>query len=350
MTRPLPVLLVLALAIPITARPASAQISGASVSRHVAFDTVMGYQDFFREERDWPAQLLVDAYFAVEPRPRWQVSFRPKVWRTQGDWEVMVDQASVRREFRKGSNWRIEAGKFPSIIGYGVMENRPNLNAGVLWWHRPYYMPLPSLGPTMPVVSLVSTTYPWGVQVGTSATHWDARGAIVDRAPVEFWRGDDRASRRPHGVVGGGLTPLPGMRIGAGAAWGQLVRGERHSGYRMLNIEGELAVGYSKVSGEWTTDHFDARGLDATASGWTLQLQHTLTPQLFAHTRVTAIRSSSALGSDTRRTYRSIDTTIGYRLDPELTLRVAHTAIRSWTVPDIDHQIGVSLMWARRWW
>ena len=351
MTRPLSIPIFLVLVMLIGVRPTAAQAPGASVSRRVAFDTVIGYQDFFREERDWPAQVLVDAYAAIEPRSQWQVSFRPKVWRTQGEWELIVDQASVRREFRRrSSNWRIEAGKFPSMIGYGVMENRPSLNASVIWWHRPYYMPLPSLGATMPMVSLVSTTYPWGAQIGTSAMHWDARAAVVDRAPVEFWRGDDRASRSPHGVVGGGVTPVPGLRLGAGTAWGQLVNGERDSAYRMVNIEGELALGYSKISGEWTSDRFDARGREATARGWTVQLQHTLTPQVFAHTRVTAIEASATLGSDARRRYRSIDTTVGYRLDPDLTLRVAHTALKSWTVSHIDHQVGVSLMWARRWW
>ncbi len=273
-------------------RLAEAQVPAASSSRRVAFDTVVGYQDFFREIRDWPAQAVVDAFVALEPRRGWQVSFRPKIWRTQGEWEVLVDQASVQHEFRTVVNWRVEAGRFPSTIGYGMTENRPSLNAGVLWWHRPYYMPLPSLGPDMPRVSLVSTVYPWGVAVGTSATHWDARAAVVDRSPVEFWTGDALAARGPNGVVGGGITPRPGLRIGAGTAWGRLARGDanRSSLYRMRNVEGELAIGYTKISGEWTSDRFEAGGREANARGWTAQVQHTITPQIFAHSRVTVIQ------------------------------------------------------------
>ena len=73
----------------------------------------------------------------AQPRKGWQMSFRPKLWRTSGVWEFLVDQASVRYEFHRGTNWRVEAGLFPSPIGYGIMENRPSINAGALWWHRP---------------------------------------------------------------------------------------------------------------------------------------------------------------------------------------------------------------------
>ena len=69
-----------------------------------------------------------------------------------------------------------------------MTENRASLNAGILWWHRPYYMPLPSLGADLPRVSLISTVYPWGAQMAASDDHWDVRAAVVDRPPVEFWR------------------------------------------------------------------------------------------------------------------------------------------------------------------
>jgi len=37
-------------------------------------------------------------------------------------------------------------------------------------------------------------------------------------------------------------------------------------------------------------------------------------------------------------------------VNAETTIRLAHSAIRKWNVPVVDHQVGVSIVWARRWW
>ena len=65
-----------------------------AVSRRIAFDTVSGYQDFFIEDADWPAQFIVDAFVGVELAPGWQLSVRPVVWRIRGEWDTLLDQAS----------------------------------------------------------------------------------------------------------------------------------------------------------------------------------------------------------------------------------------------------------------
>lgn len=114
-------------------------------SRRVVFDTVIGVQDVFREAREWPTQVILDSFVSAELRPGFQLSFRPVVWRTNGEWHRLIDQISIQQQFHKGSDWRIEAGRFPSPMGLGMMENRASINSGVLWCHRPYYMPLPAL-------------------------------------------------------------------------------------------------------------------------------------------------------------------------------------------------------------
>ena len=43
----------------------------------------------------------------------WQLSVRPVVWRIRGEWDTLLDQASVRYETRRGANWRVEVGLFP---------------------------------------------------------------------------------------------------------------------------------------------------------------------------------------------------------------------------------------------
>jgi hypothetical protein len=232
-----------------------------------------------------------------------------------------------------------------------MTENRSNVNPGVLWWHRPYYMPLPDLGAGAPRVSLISAIYPDGVLVTTSAAHWDARAALLDLAPVQFWRGETGADRGANVVAGGGLTLMPGLRIGVAAAQGDLTSGPAGD-YRMINVEGDYAFGYTRVSGEWTRDTFDVTDGRRVARGWTLQVQQTLTPRLFAHARATSIDAPEAVGAGAiaPRVFRSIDTTLGYRVNPELTIRAGYSAVRGWQAGRIDHHAGVSLMWARRWW
>ena len=86
----------------------------AGPGRRIAFDTVSGWQDFFGEDADWPTQVIFDAFVGVELAPGWQVSVRPLVWRIRGEWDTLLDQASVRYETRRGANWRFEAGLFPA--------------------------------------------------------------------------------------------------------------------------------------------------------------------------------------------------------------------------------------------
>jgi hypothetical protein len=326
---------------------ASAQETG---SRRFAFDTVIGVQDIFAETRDWPTAIVFDPFVSAEIRPNLHVSVRPKFWRLNGEWETVLDQAALQYTFQRGSNWRVEAGRFPSPIGIGMTENRSSINPGVLWWHRPYYMPLPSLGPGAPMVSLVAATYPSGALLATSGDRWDARAALVDTAPVQFWKGDARASRRLNVIAGGGMTPTQGVRGGVAGAWGDLT--DAPSGrYQMLNAEGEFAFGYTKLSGEWTRDRFDVTSGTHVARGWTVQIQQTLTPRLFAHSRATMIDAPEVTAAGTvRRTFRSVDTTFGIRVDNEITLKLGHSAVRTWNASAIDHQAGLSLMWTRRWW
>jgi hypothetical protein len=348
--------LVLAIAVLLAAAGRlSAQDDGA---RRVAFDTVIGVQDFFEDGGNWPTQVIVDAFTEVEVRRGWQVGFRPKLWRAQGEWELLVDQMSIRRDFRKGSDWRVEAGRFASPVGLGMMENCANLNPGVLWWHRPYYAPLPSLGAGMPRVSLVSAVYPNGVQLATSTTRWDARAALVDTAPVKFWYPTPGASmpRAANTIVGAGITPRQGARIGVGAAWGLLTRateGRPAGRYALFNVEGELGVAHTKVSGEWTRDRFDTPHGAQSAMGLTLQAVQTLSPRVFAHARVSRVHAPAAVSAApsgfVERDYTAVDATAGYLLSQELTLRVGYAAIARWQ-PDFDHQVGVSLMWSKRWW
>ena len=112
-----------------------------------------------------------------------------------GAWEVYVPQASIRYEFEKGTKWRVEAGKFTSPIGLGMTENRASVNDGVIWWHRGYYSYLPPIGGGAAPHALIASIYPMGVQANTSAKHWDARVAFIDRAPTDFFHQEGAPAR-----------------------------------------------------------------------------------------------------------------------------------------------------------
>ena len=329
---------------------ASAQLSKSSNTRAVMIDTVVGVQDYLAETGSWHTQTIIDTFATVEMAPGLQASFRPLIWRkANGLWTGAVDHASARYEFKRGANWRIEAGKFPSPVGLGMTENRANVNDGVLWCHRPYYGPLPPLVADGRRHSLVAATYPVGVQLNASGDRWDARAAVLDRSPVQR---SSSETGHTNMVVGGGISPRQGLRLGVAGAWGRSGTRESSDPYTLLNIEGEYAFGYTKFSGEWTRDVFDTQLGRRVAIGWTLQGRQTLTPRVFVHTRFTRVTVPpfELLTNLPSRSFVSADSTLGYVLSPEVTLRLGHTAIRGWRSSTIDNQLGLSIVWSRRWW
>ena len=332
--------------------PAEAQGTGSG-TRTLSLDTVVGVQDYFEDAGTWKTQLIIDSFATVEVAPRLQLSLRPLIWRVMtGNWDNYIAHASVRYEFEKGSKWRVEAGKFTSPIGLGMTENRANVNDSLVWWHRGYYSYLPTVGPGAAPHALMASIYPVGVLVNTSTAHWDARAAVIDRAPVDFFH-TVGAPRRANAIVGGGITPRQGMRIGVAAAWGRSGDPTVSEPYALVNMEGEYAFGYTKISGEWTRDRFETPTGDRVAHGWTLQAKQTLAPRLYVHTRVTMMESpmmTPASPVPLEGAYKAADTTVGFLVTPEATLRVGHAAIKRWNDPAIDHQFGASVVWARRWW
>ena len=343
--------IVLALALVLSAPVASSAQGAGSSTRRVAVDTVVGVQDYFDDAGAWKTQLILDPFTTVEAAPGLQVSFRPLLWHVMtGDWEAMVVHASLRYEFQKGGKWRVEGGKFTSPIGLGMTENRASINDSVIWWHRGYYSYLPSIGGGAAPHALISSIYPIGIQVNRSSDRWDARAAFIDRAPTDFFHVEG-APARPNGVVGAGVSPRQGLRIGAAAAWGMSGDATVSEPYTLVNVEGEYAFGYTKVSGEWTRDRFRTPAGDRLAHGLTLQVRQTITPRVYVHSRATAIESpvTTAAGADQPAMSWYVDTTAGYLLTSEATIRVAHAAIHRWNRP-FDNQVGVSIVWSRRWW
>lgn len=332
---------------------ATAQSSDSGGTRPLSFDTVIGVQDVHRETVAWPTQVIIDSSATWQVSDKVFASVRPVLWRVDGTWQTLINQASLRYEAGRETRVRLELGRFVSPIGLGMTENRANVNPGVLWCHRLYYESLPSLGPDVDEQALVAAVYPVGAMGTVTSSKWDARVAVLDRAPTTQWTRPTRLVAPKHLVVGGGLSPRQGLRVGVAAARGALEdRGRERSTYQMLNVETDWAFAYTRISGEWTHDRFDTALGARTANGVTAQLRQTLTPRLFVHTRATRARAPevAAAGDVRLRDFRAVDSTVGYLVSPELTVRVGHTALKSWTRPATDHQLTVSVVWAKRWW
>jgi hypothetical protein len=161
-------------------------------------------------------------------------------------------------------------------------------------------------------------------------------------------------------VVGGGITPRPGLRIGAAGATGSYATQDelrQPSGVdrrlTMWSLEGEYAVGYTKVSAEFTRERFAAGAARDNAATWFVQGTQTLSPRWFAaarHEGISAPPFGGAVTRGPRLTYKCTETSIGFRLSPELTVRGSFFAGKFYTRADYDQQAGVSLVWSRRWW
>lgn len=341
-----------ALLVLVASLPAQAQEARGG-ARRAAIDTVVAVGDYFGDAGMWQTQLVLDTSTSVELMPSLQATVRPLFWRTKdGTWKNYTPHVSLRYEFEARSNWRIEVGRFPSPVGLGMTENRPDVNPGVLWCHRPYYGDLPSFGDGSAPHALISANYPVGVHVSTSGDRWDARVAATDRAPVDLWTARDGTPRRLNVVAGAGVSPRQGVRIGVATARGR--SGDHLSSvpYSLVNVEGELAFRHTRVSGEWTRDVFDTPSAGRVASGWTMQARQALTPRIFVHSRVSTVDAPLVRpggGVDRLESFFA-DTTLGYLVTPEVTLRVGHAALKGWGAAAVDHQAGVSVVWAQRWW
>jgi hypothetical protein len=161
----------------------------------------------------------------------------------------------------------------------------------------------------------------------------------------------------PFAVVGGGVTPRTGLRVGAAYGTGRYAASTelrqpaaRGRDLQMVSIEGEFAFGYTKITGEVTRDSIEMATRSTTALAWFLQGTETLSPRWFAATRIEGANAPPRQLGAARPTLRMFDVTLGFRASADLTLRGAYTTRKSYFSSATSRQAGVSLVWARRWW
>jgi hypothetical protein len=191
-----------------------------------------------------------------------------------------------------------------------------------------------------------------------SGAKWDARGAVIDTSPLRTRRvfSSTNPPRFDNIVVGGGVTPVVGLRVGGSVTHGGWLRPIEDPMMEardatIITVESEYSFRYTKVLGEWVRDIMETSGGRQVSSGWFVQGQQTLTPRWFVAGRVEHIAAPALtlLGTIDEQRLDGTEETIGFRVTPEVTFRLDHRARRTFGRPTFDQQVAVSAVWWRRW-
>jgi hypothetical protein len=346
---------------------AAAQPAEHSVDRFTA-DSVIAVDVFGGQNVSSQPQIVIDASSAVRVSDHWQLLFRPWIRQARPssptaatpDMDFQIYQAGARYERPGRISTRIDLGEIVSPVGLGMMDWRPNLNPTIIP-HLSYVVPMPVFDATVPRQVPVSQAYPLGGLVTVSSLKWDARAALVNAAPTRSWAlgAANNPQSTPVVEAGAGVTPIIGLRLGVSMAHGKYATaGEapRTPDGRMMTLvggEGEFSFGYTKVSGEIVRTAFETSVGTSVAYEYFLQGMQTLTPRLFAAGRYESSSApplDTAIVSGVRTHMNMVETTAGFRVTRDVTIRTSFYARHSYTAASWDEQVGVSMVWARRWW
>jgi hypothetical protein len=159
-------------------------------------------------------------------------------------------------------------------------------------------------------------------------------------------------------MVGGGVTPRIGLRIGGALGHGAYaaareVRAQTRGGRMttLAQVEAEWSFGYTRLAGEylWTTRQLATS--DARVHGGWIEVTQTLTPRLFAAARYDdqwAKWTSPVDQSARREPYRRLETTAGFRLTPDVTVRASYMTRKGYVVGFWDDQFLASIVFAKK--
>lgn len=341
----------------VAARPAAAQDG----TGRIAIEAVAAVNTASRAWDD--PFVFLDLAATVRVSDTLDVIVRPYARRLPGgDWDVLFYQAQIR--YQPAGNMRLDAGIISSPLGLGSFELRQDLNPHV---GSPFYYfgPLPLFDRYADRVQILSGGYPVGAILSVSGARWDARAGVTDGTPARYRKifADNNPAPTAQFIAGAGVTPITGLRFGAGVASGKYRRAEDADYYGpasapitndqsalVFNLEAEYAVHYTRLSGEWIRDRFNSDAAPAISRGFYVQGVQTLSPRLFAASRVTRATTPVLLPSGrVRWTRMAAELTAGYRVMPELTVKAGYEASRRYGVVDWSHAAVVSVVFGKRW-
>lgn len=298
--------------------------------------------------------LIFDATGRVELGHGATLVIRPWAWRRpDSTWTAQWYQLQLRYQTRTRVPLRFDAGIITSPLGLNTLQMRADINptiAPVFY----YVAPLPRFEATFDRLNAMSAGYPIGAIVSASGARWDVRGGVTDTTPARQ-RAPGNARQPPsmaQAIAGGGVSPVPGVRLGAAVA---------HGGYRratgtaprgtatVFNVEAEYAFNQTRLSGEWVQDRFTSAAETYVARSFYAQAVQTITPRLFGAGRIVRTQSPPFFVSGLVANRTMVELTAGYRLTTDWTIRAGYIRERPYIGPEWDHQAAVSIVWARRW-
>jgi hypothetical protein len=260
-------------------------------------------------------------------------------------------QLQVRYESRTRTPFRVDAGIITSPIGLNPLQMRADLNP--LISPVPYYVvPLPRFERTFEALQPLTSGYPLGVVVSTSGARWDLRGGVLDTTParpgVELKH--DGFGPLPQVIAGGGVSPLPGLRVGGAIAHGRYRRGTDtavEGVATVANLEAEITINHTRLSGEWVVDRFQGV-TNVTARSFYVQGVQTITPRLYGAARFAHVDTPPVFAVGRPAEWSTAETSAGIRITPDWTVKVGYVGQRAY-FSNWDHQAAVSIVWDTRW-
>ena len=337
------------------ASPALAQSSRVALDVVAAVDGDSGSQ-VRRDPTGW-----FDLFAALRLTGTLDVRARPVVYRRSfnGTWTTQMYELALRYERPGAVGVRVEAGQVSSPVGLSILENRPDRNP-VVSPHSTLYLPIPRYETGTPQTFLLAASYPLGAKVTLSGSKWDVRTAITDSSAIRGrpFFGDNKPPRLANYMVGAGFTPHIGLRVGASVAFGPYAaetevrdpsRGDRDA--TLVQLEGEWSFGYTRLAGEWLWTERELALSDARVDGGWVEVTQTLSPRVFVAARYDDQRTrwTSAVDLVPRQEpYRRLETAVGFRLAPELTLRGSFMTRKGYVVGFWDDQFLASIVFAKK--
>ena len=347
--------LALLVAMCVSAAPALAQTSRFALDAVAAADIDHGSQ-VTRKATGW-----FDVFAAMRLTDNLDLRMRPVVFRRSfdGEWQAQIYELALRYERPGRVGFRFDAGQFTSPIGLSLMENRPDKNP-VVSPHSTLYLPIPRYELGTPTTTLLAAAYPLGAKVTVSGAKWDARAAVIDSSPIRArpFFGDAKPPRMANLVAGLGYTPYIGLRFGVAVAAGNYAeavevrdpsRGDRRA--TMTQVEAEWAFGYTRLAGEFMWTRRELANGDGKVDGGWIELTQIVHPRIFVATRYDDQWTEWVSVPDNRQRhepYRRLESTAGFRLTPELTLRASYMTRKGYVVGFWDDQVLASIVFAKR--
>ncbi len=333
----------------------------AAQTSRFALDTVAAVDGDAGSQVARKATAWFDVFGAARLFEGLDLRARPVVYRKSfdGSWQAQMYELAVRYERPGPVGFRIDTGQFTSPLGLSLLENRPDLNP-VISQHSTLYLPVPRFEPGSPTTYLLAAAYPLGTQITVSSARWDARAAITDSSPVRGrpFFGDNKAPRMMNVIVGGGVTPRAGVRVGAAFArgpWASVTevrdksKGDREA--TVAQVEGEWSFGYTRMAGEWLWSWRETAVEDARVNGGWIEVTQTLAPRWFVAARYDD--QATWWQSQADRAYRDerysrVEAAVGFRLTRDLTLRGSFLTRKGYVVGFWDDQVLGSVVFARK--